>query len=125
MNISESTIWGVHGGKRGDADTLFLRKGFVALGWPKMEDLSKLPKTREAYKEAVFRAYPDKKPGAIPNNAGQLFRFVCEVKIDDLVVYPSQRDRQVHIGRFVGPYRFGPEIEAAYPNLREVVRICV
>jgi restriction system protein len=35
------------------------------------------------------KTYPDAKPGAIPTNAGQLFRFVHEMQVGDLVAYPE------------------------------------
>lgn len=117
---SETNIWGIHGGKTGDADTLFLKHSSIAMGWPKMGDLSRLPADREAFKAAVADAYPEKKPGAIPNNAGQLFRFMHEMKPGDLVVYPSKRDRQIHLGRVEGDYRYQPKPEEAYPNHRAV-----
>ena len=105
MPDNEVTVWGIHGGKTGDADSLFLKKNYIAIGWAKMGDFGKLPPDREAYKARVADAYPDKKPGAIPNNAGQTFRFVHEIKVGDLVVYPSQRDHQIHIGKVTGPYK--------------------
>jgi restriction system protein len=107
-------------GGTGDADTLFLRKNVVAVGWAKAGNLGQLNPDREAFKKAVASAFPDKKPGAIPNNAGQLCRFLHEMKPGDLVVYPSKRDRQVHVGRVAGPYRYEPELEHGYPNLRPV-----
>jgi restriction system protein len=116
----EKTIWGIHAGKTGDADSLFLRKKFIAIGWAKCGDLGKLPPDREAYKQLVAKTYPDAKPGAIPTNAGQLLRFVHEMKPDDLVVYPSKRDRSVHIGRITGQYKRDPDLEPGYPNLRQV-----
>jgi restriction system protein len=64
------TIWGIHGGKTGDAHSLFLNKNVVAVGWPAMGDLSAIPPNREAFKAAVAKTYPQHKPGAIPNNAG-------------------------------------------------------
>jgi restriction system protein len=64
--------------------------------------------------------YPEKKPGAIPNNAGQLFRFVHEMKPGDIVVYPSKRDRQVHLGRIEGGYTYDSQTEPGYPNRRAV-----
>lgn len=117
---SETNIWGIHGGKTGDADTLFLKHNCIAMGWPKIGDLSRLPADREAFKSAVATAYPEKKPGAIPNNAGQLFRFMHEMKPGDLVVYPSKRDRQIHLGRIEGEYRYQPKPEESYPNHRSV-----
>ncbi|MDO9585365.1 MAG: restriction endonuclease [Syntrophales bacterium] len=120
MSTKDTVIWGIHAGKTGDADTLFLKKHFVAIGWTKMGDLSKLKKDREAFKSRVAEMYPDKKPGAIRNNAGQLYRFVHEMKPGDMVLYPSKRDRQVHLGRVEGDYSYDPKTEPGYPHLRAV-----
>jgi hypothetical protein len=38
--LSAACIWGIHGGKTGDADSLFLKQNCVAIGWAKMGDLS-------------------------------------------------------------------------------------
>jgi restriction system protein len=120
MTETSSTIWGIHGGSTGDADSLFLKKNYVAVGWSKLGDLSKLKPDRDAFKAAVAAAYPEKKPGAIPNNAGQLYRFVHEMKPGDLVAYPSKQDRQIHIGRVESNYIHDPGIESGYPNLRKM-----
>lgn len=120
MTTSDQTMWGIHAGKTGDADTLFLKKKFIAVGWDKCGDIGQLPADREAFKARVAESYPGKKPGAIPNNAGQLFRFVHEMQPQHLVVYPSKRDRMIHIGRITGPYKYDPQLEPGYPNLRSV-----
>jgi restriction system protein len=117
---ADTILWGIHAGKTGDADTFFLKKNSVAIGWPKMGDLSKLKADREAFKAAVLKAYPQAKPGAIRTFAGQLFRFVHEMKPGDLVAYPSKRDRQIHIGRIEGDYRHDANAQSDYPNMREV-----
>lgn len=118
--MAENTIWGIHAGHTGDANNLFLKKNHVGVGWSKIGDLSKLSADRESFKAAVAKAYPEKKPGAIPNNAGQLFRFVHEVRLNDIVVYPSKQDRQVHIGRVTADYKYDPSVDPGYPNLRAV-----
>jgi restriction system protein len=120
MKDHEAVLWGIHGGKTGDADSLFLNKRVVAIGWRQVGDLGKLKPDREAFKDAVSAAFPDAKPGAIPNYAGQLFRFVHEMKPGDLVAYPSKRDRQVHIAQVEGPYDYAPDLEPSYPNVRRV-----
>ena len=114
------TIWGIHAGKTGDADSLFFKAKVIALGWPDMGDLSKLPSDRDAFKNQVAAVYPHKKPGAVPNNAGQMFRFVHEMKNGDLVVYASKRDRHIHIGEVSGEYLYNLKEEPAYPHLRSV-----
>lgn len=120
QNETEPTIWGFHGGRTGDAQSLFLKKGFVALGWHKVGTLANLEANREAFKSRVAEAYPEKKAGAIPNNAGQLFRFVHEVATGDLAVYPSKIDRRIHIGRITGPYQYDQSMEPGYPQRRTV-----
>lgn len=90
MSITrEQLMWGIHGGQTGDADALFLKQNMIALGWDHMGSLASLPPDREAFKAAMAKVYPDDKPGAIRNNAGQLFRFVHEMQNDDFVIYPK------------------------------------
>ena len=113
MASHEKTIWGIHGGKTGDADSLFLKKKFIALGWHKCGNLGDLPADRDAFKELVLKSYPDNKPASIPNNAGQLYRFVHEMKTDDLIVYPSKRDHTVHIGQSQGRTNTTPTSKGA------------
>jgi restriction system protein len=117
--VVEPNTRGIHAGKTGDADELFLKRNCVGLGWIKMPNLATLAPTREAFKARVAEAYPGK-PGAVPVNAGQLFRFVHEMKVGDLVVYPSKRDRQIHLGRVDGEYRYDPKTEPGYPHVRAV-----
>jgi restriction system protein len=120
MAEPEPTIWGIHAGKTGDADSLFLKQGYVAIGWQQLGDLRAIPPDRDAFKAAVAACYPQGKPGAYPVYAGQLYRFVYEMKAGDLVVYPSKHDQRVHIGRVDGDYKYDPNLEAGYPHLRAV-----
>jgi restriction system protein len=123
MAEQEAVIWGIRAGSTGQADDLFLRHKYIALGWDEMGDLGSIGANLEAFKDKVRACYPHKaaeKPGMVPNNAGQLFRFVHEMKPGDLAIYPSTRDRHIHIGRVTGPYRYDPTLEPEYPNLHPV-----
>jgi restriction system protein len=120
MATTNSTLWGIHAGKTGDADHLFLTQNAIALGWVDVGNLSKLPIDREAFKARVKECYPDRKEGYFPVAGGQLFRFVHEVKTGDYVVYPSKQDRNVHIGEIIGPYEYDPKTEPGYPQHRPV-----
>jgi restriction system protein len=42
------------------------------------------------------------------------------MKVADLVVYPSKRDRKIHIGRVEGNYQHDPTTEPGYPHTRAV-----
>jgi len=58
---AETVLWGIHGGRTGDADTLFLKSGCVAIGWAAIGDLAQLKADREAIKAKVAATYPEKK----------------------------------------------------------------
>ena len=118
--MTERTMWGIHAGKTDDADSLFLKKNFVALGWLDMGDIGKLPPDRESFKDKVRLTYPDWRPGHVFSAAGQLYRFVHEMKVGDIVVYPSKRDRHIHIGEIVGEFQYRPELQDSYPQTRPV-----
>ncbi len=68
-------LWGFHIYAQGDA---FVKAGYIALGWAEMGDLSGIPPTREAFKAKTLKVYGEQ--GHISNSAGQLFRFVHEMK---------------------------------------------
>jgi restriction system protein len=83
-----------------------LEQGFVSIGWEDVGDLAALSPDREAFKQKLVEAYPDTKPGAVPVQAGVLFRFACEMREGDLVIYPSKTDRMVNIGIVESAYEF-------------------
>lgn len=120
MSESERTVWGVHGGKTGDANSLFRTHNVIALGWHRIGDLTDLPADREPFKQRMREAFPQMKEGAVPVNAGQLFRFIHEAAIGDVVVHPRKHDRQVCLGRITGEYQHRPDPESTYPHHRSV-----
>ncbi len=117
-----ATIWGIHAGAMGQVDKLFLSKSnpSVAVGWPDMGDLSLMAQDREAFKNKIKEAYPDTKKGAVPTAAGVLFRFIYEMKPQDVIIYPSKTDRKVHIGEVIGNYQFSFDYDKEYPHFRSV-----
>lgn len=117
---NEKNLWGIHAGKTGDASALFRNQNCVAVGWVDMGDLSQVPSDREAFKQKVAQVYPNIKPGAIPNYAGQLFRFVHEMQIGDLVAYPDKFERKIFLGEVSGSYSYDPKKSSEYPNSRSV-----
>jgi restriction system protein len=119
-----STMWGVHAGATGDADTLFLQQKVVAIGWTPFGDLSQCH-TRDEYKKRYAKLYPQAKPQGVATSAGQLFRFVREMQVGDLIVYSSRVTREVHLGRVTGPYQYRPDAHSGYPNRRPVEWLAV
>jgi restriction system protein len=97
-----------------------LDQGYVAIGWHEAGDLGAIAGNREAFKAQLAQVFPAKSAGAIPVEAGVLFRFAVEMQLGDIIVYPSKGDRMVNIGRIAGAYRFVPDANAEYPNRRPV-----
>ncbi len=120
VSTNDRILWGIHAGRSGEADDLFLERRLLGLGWHQVDDPSKLPADRVAFKRRFREAFPNEKEGAINNWAGQLFRFVHEMKPDDFVAYPSKTNKRIHLGQVVGRYRYDPKIVPRYYNVREV-----
>ena len=117
---NENNLWGIHAGKTGDASSLFTKQDCVAVGWVEMGDLSQIAPDRDAFKQKVAQVYSNIKPGAIPNYAGQLFRFLHEMQVGDLVAYPDKFERKIYLGEVTGPYVYDPKKSVVYPNMRSV-----
>lgn len=116
--MSDLTVWGVHMGAHvGDRP---VEGGYVAIGWPAIGDLTKISPAREAFKAALIAAYPDKKVGAVPVDAGSMYKFLHEIQADDIVIYPSKADRMVNIGRFTGAAVYVEGDPDEYPTRQKV-----
>lgn len=119
MESSEKRVWGIHTKN----DYLFLHENVIAIGWYEMGDMSLLPPDREAFREKMAAALPEKSKASIATMNGQVYRFVHEVQVGDYIVFPSSSDRMINIGVVDGPYYCltelltGPE---QYPNRHKV-----
>jgi len=49
MAEQEQTLWGIHAGRLGDADSLFLEKSVITIGWDELGDVSAIENSRDAY----------------------------------------------------------------------------
>ncbi len=105
MVMKQPAIWGIRAGRHGEADNLFLKEGFIAIDWS-LGDLTKLAPDREAFKKRYASYFPAESIYKVANAAGQVYRFVHEIKKGDLVVYPSKVDHLVHIGQIAGGYTY-------------------
>lgn len=112
-------MWMVRAEVQGRYFEEFKTNSIVAIGWVDVGDLSSL-KTREDFSRAVTKAYPDFKPGKIINSAGQLHRFVREIKVNDRVLTYDPSERVYLVGTIVKEYEYLPSILADDPNVRRV-----
>ncbi|MBC7767673.1 MAG: restriction endonuclease [Phycisphaerales bacterium] len=115
---TEPTLWGVH--MRAHHGNLPIEQGYIAIGWPKMGDLAKLRPDRQSFKAKLAEVYPEKKAGAVPVDAGTLYKFACEMRHGDLIIYPSKIDRMVNVGEVIGDYTFHSDNSDDTPHRRSV-----
>ena len=115
MANEEKRVWGIHT----TDDNLFLIQNVIAIGWKEFGDCSKLEPTRDAYKSHYLKVYPTAKKGAIATSAGMLYRFACEMKVGDFVVFPSKMDRKINIGIVESDFIFNSDA-ALYVQQRKV-----
>lgn len=120
MTNLNPAMWGIRAGDLGQADSLFLQDDLLALGWPDMNDLSGLPNDRDAFKNEYDARYPGRKTVTVRSHGGQLYRFVHEMKVGDIVVYPSLVDKLFHIGIVAGSYNYDLTKNPEYPHHRTV-----
>lgn len=112
-------IWVVRAGRDNQADHLFLHRDRIAIGLAALgRDARLLRPTRAAFKEAFGREAAA--PAAIPIQAGQLYRFVHEMRCGDRVVYPRKIDRTLRWGEVVGDYVYETEDGPETPHRRSV-----
>lgn len=116
--MADKVIWGMHMSR--EHGQVPIEKGYVAIGWHAMGDFSQVAPTRDAFKAAYKKAYPEAKAGTIPVAAGVAYRFAVEMKPGDLVVYPSKLDRMVNIGTIEGAYQHVLDAPVNCPNQRGV-----
>ena len=98
-----NATWMVRAGRGGDQVDSFLEEGCVGLGWGASE-LNGIPPivTREAITSAMRAGNPQWSNGKLNNAAGQLFRFLAEIKPGDTVITGDPGTRTYYLGRLVG-----------------------
>lgn len=114
-----ATLWMVRAGEGGLKFDEFERDQLVSIGWPEMGDLTLLV-NREDFVRQVSSCYPGAKKAWIPGAAGQVYRFVREIKVGDALLTYNPAERAYLVGRAIGEYEYAPSVSADQPNRRRV-----
>jgi restriction system protein len=114
------TVWGVHAGKKAEAESIFTKDNVVAIGWHELGDLSSFINDREGIKKLLRKHLPHKTNHSINAIAGQIYRFLHEVTISDVVVFLPLGSPYAYIGKVASDYIYDPASSPDYPNQRKV-----
>ncbi len=112
-------VWVVRGGSEGEYEEDFIRDELVAIGFYVAEDLSDVTLDRQDFKEMVQHYGPNDSAGQTDSYARQLWAFVRNIRVGDLVVMPRKGQHSVNVGKIEGRYHYFPEAHY-FPHTRKV-----
>ena len=112
-------VWVVRGGSEGEHEQGFIREEMVAIGFYVGEDLSDVTLSRQDFKELVQAYGPNESDGQTNSYTRQLWAFVRNIRVGDLVVLPRKGRQTIDIGEIVGRYQYLPEAHD-FPHIRVV-----
>jgi len=92
------SLWLVRAGRHGEQEDVALKENVVTIGWNELPDLSKIT-TKEQLEKLYWETYPDAKKMQAANEIGQIWRFMHEIKKDDLVALPLKKQSAIAIGK--------------------------
>jgi len=115
----KESAWVIRAGVGGAAESCFLEQNAVALEDQGMGDLSKIDPVREAFYEAYRSMNKHETRTAIAGIGGKFYRFVHDIQIGDIVLYPSLKTKEVFCGEIIGEYQFVKE-DKDFPHQRKV-----
>jgi restriction system protein len=92
----------------------------VVLQHQQFGDLRKLPQKRSAFYKAYSSHHPEDGKVAIGGIGGKFYRFIHEIKVGDLVLYPCLRDKNIYHGKVTGEYFFDEESKNDFPHRRQI-----
>jgi hypothetical protein len=97
-------VWLVRAGREGVYEGLAIDQGVTLIGWSEMGALS-LTASRDDLKARIEAVWDEHRPQSLASQAGQIYRFLHDISIDDLVVLPRMsKPGHVAVARVLGEY---------------------
>ena len=113
-------LWVVRGGRHGEREEYALENNVVTVGWEALQDLGTI-ESREGLTSLVQRTYPDQGRRTLGSWGGQIWAFINQIDVDDIVAVPLKNQRGlVAFGRVTGPYRHVSDAPADARHQRPV-----
>ena len=97
------TVWVVKGGKYGEYEETFLSESLVGIDFSLSQSANSFA-SREALQESAESK----------NAADQVWRFVHDIRVGDMMVLPRKRPKVVHVGTVSGEYQYREDLPASH-----------
>jgi len=111
-------VWFIRAGEGGYLVKEFL-KGFVAIGWVDIGDLSSVH-DQDTLRSIYMKYYPGQQPSKVGNAVAMLHKFRTRIQEGDMVITYDGQKRVYHVGRITGEYQYQPNKIPEYPHMRKV-----
>lgn len=112
-------MWKVTAGRGNVFVSDFLSRSIVSIGWSEAGNYVDVP-TRTALIARFTATWPEQTTRQIQVGAGQVWRFLREVRVGDDVITYDPDARLYHVGRVLGPPEYQPEANDRLPVVRRV-----
>ena len=112
-------VWMIRAGEGGYRIADFA-KGYVAIGWNEMGDLSPFKNQEPVVGYRYREAYPQAKPGRAAGGAAVVHKFCNVLQKGDAVVTYDGNTRNYLVGEIKSDYYYKPGLIEDMPNLRDV-----
>ena len=100
-------VWLVRAGREGRYEELALDQDVSLIGWSELGEIDP-EASRDDLKAAIVQLYGEASAASLASQAGQIYRFVNEVAIGDLIVLPLMTaPSHVAVARVGDDYRIG------------------
>jgi len=109
----------VRAGRQGENEKKALEQNIVTIGYQALPDLTSV-KSKEELKKIFEEKIPGKNKKAIANQAGQVWSFINNIKVGDLVALPLKTQSAIAIGRVKGPYKYRNDLGELAHHTRDV-----
>ena len=114
----ERRLFLTRAGRVGEDETYALEHSRSIIGFKQVGSLEGANDYNEI-KSIANEVYPEEKPRAVGNLAGQLWAFALSMQQGDIVVLPQKLTSQIAIGIVSGPYRY-EKVNNEYRHVRPV-----
>lgn len=113
------TIWLIRAGRYGEREDFAFKNQVAVIGWSELPDLSGVKK-REQLAILLEEHYPDDKLKTRLNWESQIWPFISEIKIGDMVAMPLKHRAIIAFGEITSDYRYEPDNNEGYRHTRSV-----
>lgn len=106
-------LWVVRAGSRGEQEKTCLNENLVTIGWDELPDLKQFDSKEKLFQKHQ-EIYNETNKIAANSAVGQIWRFVNEIEIGDLIALPSKFTPVIYVGTIESAYQYQAQKDALH-----------